>query len=100
MNKVELLPRNLIFDHYIYTLGIWVTFKDRLCIGYRDMLQPADKRTLFSVCVESENDPIDISNIGNKDNKYFIGNAKNLDDASDMIKKYLDNNSKIKIYKA
>ena len=88
MNKIELLPKNLEFEDTIYQLRMWVTFKGYLCIGYVNPFKPLNG-SLFSVCVEPENEPRKIEDTIGYLNEY-IGNAKTLDDACDMINEYIN----------
>jgi len=90
MNKIELLPKNIYYNNDLYQIRMWVTFRDRLCIGYRD---PLDKNlnSLFSVCVEPENEPRTIESTIGFLNEY-IGNMKSVDDACDELLNWIEKN--------
>lgn len=85
MNSIETLPISIERKGSIYTLDVYVTAWNKLCISYRNIVIPADK--YCSVVVEQDNEPAN-PNIENE----AIGNARNLDDAVEMIKEYIENN--------
>ena len=88
MNKVELLPKDFYYKDDLYQLNLWITGFGRICIGYRNSLD-VKHTVLVSVCVEPENDPHDIKEPGSGWLNEGIGNAKTLDDACDMLNKYI-----------
>ena len=88
MNKVELLPKEFYYKDDLYQIAMWVTMFGRLCIGYRNPLD-VNHKSLCSVCVEPENDQYDIKEPGSGWLNEGIGNAKTLDDACDMLNKYI-----------
>lgn len=88
MNKIELLPKDFYYKDDLYQIAMWVTMFGRLCIGYRNPLD-ANHKSLCSVCVEPENDPHDIKEPGSGWLNEGIGNTKTLDDACDMLNKYI-----------
>lgn len=93
MNKIELLPKTIFTNDIHYQLRVWVTFKDRLCIGYKDIMNtdPLSKSVhLFSVCVEPENEPWEITEPGSGWLNDGIGNTRTFDDACDMILNYIE----------
>ena len=91
-NKVELLPRDFYYKDDLYQLNLWITGFGRICIGYRNSLD-VKHTSLVSVCVEPENEPHNITDPNSGWLNAGIGNTRNLDDACDMLKKYLiDNN--------
>ena len=95
MNKLEKLPKHLTYKNGWYSLRVWVTAWDRLCVGYRlidsdnRLIDSADDDTLpiniLSFVVEQNNDvfiPETIEPKGLNDN---IGNCKTLDDCIDNL---------------
>jgi len=89
MNKVELLPKDFYYKDDLYQLSLWVTAWNKLCIGYRNAL--ASKHdSLFCVCVEPQNEPTDIKEPGSGWLNEGIGNTRNIDDACDMLQKYIN----------
>ena len=95
MNKVELLAKDFYYKDNLYQLAMWVTMFGRLCIGYRDPFD-VNHKSLCSVCVEPENDPRDIKEPGSGWLNEGIGNTKTLDDACDMLNKYIAKQGYIK----
>ena len=90
MNKIELLPKDIYYKDDLYQVGMWVTAFDRLCIGYRNLLD-VNHKALFSVCVEPENTPRSISSTIGFLNEY-IGNAVSVDDACEELLDWIDKN--------
>lgn len=98
MNKIELLPKEIYFKDDLYQVAMWVTAFERLCIGYRNPLN-VKRDSLFSVCVEPENDPHDIVEYGSGWLNEGIGNAVSVDDACEMILKHIEkHNDEFKCY--
>lgn len=89
MNKIELLPKKLEFEDTLYWLRMWVTFKGYLCIGYINPLKP--NGSLFSVCIEPENEPISIASTIGCLNEY-IGNTVSVDDACEELLDWIEKN--------
>lgn len=91
MNIIETLPRTFESDGIMYTLCMHVTAFDRLCIYYREMIPNDDgaRKILCSVCVEPENEPVKIEDTIGTFNDY-VGNARTLDDAAEMLKNYVE----------
>lgn len=87
MNIIETLPKNLEIGNKVYSIGVWVTFLDRLSIGYRNVMDKSD--CLVSVCVEPENDPITPDETKGCAINEGIGNAKSLDEAASMVADYI-----------
>jgi len=85
MNSIETLPVSIERNGSIYTLEVYVTAWSKLCVAYRNIVVPADK--YCSVVIEPDN----YSSKPNIENE-SIGNARNLDDAIEMIKEYIENN--------
>jgi hypothetical protein len=86
MNKLETLPKHVNYKNGWYSLRVWVTAWDRLCVGYRlidnDDTLPTN---ILSFVVEQNNDvfiPDTIEPKGLNDN---IGNCKTLDDCIDNL---------------
>lgn len=84
MNSIETLPVSIERNGSIYTLDVYVTAWFKLCVAYRNIVVPADK--YCSVVIEPDN----YSSKPNIENE-TIGNARNLDDAVEMIKEYIEN---------
>ena len=95
MNKVELLPKDFYYKDDLYQIAMWVTMFGKICIGYRNPLD-VNHKSLCSVCVEPENDPCDIKEPGSGWLNEGIGNTKTLDDACDMLNKYIVKHGYIK----
>ena len=91
MNKIELLPKDIYFENTLYQLGMWVTAFGRLCIGYRKSLDPTHE-SLFSVCVEPENEPHAIVDRNSEWINAGIGNAVSVDDACEELLDYIEKN--------
>ena len=89
MNKVEILPRSIFHNDNYYGLKMWITAWDKLCIGYPPMFKTDKIDTLFSVCIEPNNETHDIIEHGSGFLNEGIGNTRNLDDACDMILNYI-----------
>ena len=91
MNTIESLPRTFKSNGTSYTLCMHVTAFDRLCICYRELIQRYDgsRPILCSVCVEPENDPVKIEDTIGTLNEY-VGNARTLDDAAEILKTYVE----------
>lgn len=85
MNSIETLPISIERNGSIYTLDVYATAWFKLCVAYRNIILPADK--YCSVVVEPDN----YSSKPNIENE-FIGNARSLDDAIEMMKEYIENN--------
>ena len=91
MNKIELLPKDIYFENTLYQVAMWVTAFGRLCIGYRKSLDPTHE-SLFSVCVEPENQPHSILEKGIGYLNEGIGNAVSVDDACEELLDYIEKN--------
>ena len=102
MNKLEKLPKHVDYKNGWYSLRVWVTAWDRLCVGYR-LIDSASDNTLhtniLSFVVEQNNDvfiPDTIEPKGLNDN---IGNCKTLDDCIDNLICQIERfKSKIKVF--
>ena len=102
MNKLEKLPKNVNYKNGCYSLRVWVTAWNRLCVGYR-LIDNAGDDTLpvniLSFVVEQNNDvfiPDTIEPKGLNDN---IGNCKTLDDCIDNLICQIERfKSKIKVF--
>lgn len=87
MNKIEILPTDVVVNENWYRPYIYVTTFGKWCITYKNVSNL--REFLCSVVVEPENEPRKIEDtIGYSLNEY-IGNAKTLDDAIDMINEYV-----------
>ena len=91
MNKIELLPKDIYYNDDLYQLNMWVTAFGRLCIGYRKSLDPIHE-SLFSVCVEPENEPHAIVERNSEWINAGIGNAVSVDDACEELLDYIEKN--------
>jgi len=97
MNKIELLPKDIYYKNDLYQIRMWVTFKNRLCIGYIDPLNK-NLNSLFSVCIEPENEPRTIESTIGFLNEY-VGNMKSIDDACEELLDWIEKNKeKFKCY--
>jgi len=85
MNSIENLPLFIERNNVKYSICVFVTAWDKLCVTYHNCFDYTDK--YCSVVIEPDN----YSSKPNIKN-YFIGNAQNLDDAIEMIKEYIENN--------
>lgn len=85
MNSIEILPLFIERDDVKYSLCVFVTAWDKLCVAYHNCFYPTKK--YCSVVVEKENEPELPTN-----ENYKIGNAKTLDDAVKMIYEFISNN--------
>ena len=87
MNKVETLVKEINFLDNIYIPQIYLTGWARWCVAYVNICNSLDK--LCSVVVEPENEPIEIEDTLDYGLNASIGNARNIDDAIDMIMNYV-----------
>ena len=84
MNKLEKLPKHVNYKNGWYSLRVWVTAWNRLCVGYQ-LNDNAGDENILSFVVEQNNDvfiPDTIEPKGLNDN---IGNCKTLDDCIDNL---------------
>lgn len=91
MNKIELLPKDIYYNDDLYQLNMWVTAFGHLCIGYRLALNSTHD-SLFSVCVEPENEPHAITDPNIEWINAGIGNAVSVDDACEELLDYIEKN--------
>lgn len=91
MNKIELLPKDIYYNDDLYQLNMWVTAFGHLCIGYCLALN-SKHDSLFSVCVEPENKPHEITDPNSGWINVGIGNAVSVDDACDELLDYIEKN--------
>ena len=86
MNVIETLKKNINVDGKIYSLSIYVTALNKLCISYKSI----DNNSRFcSVLVDRDSRQVDIANApGFFDNN--IGVAHTFDEAAQMIKSYVN----------
>lgn len=91
MNKIELLPKDIYYNDDLYQLNMWVTAFGRLCIGYR-LAFNSSRDLLFSVCVEPENEPREITDPNSGWLNAGIGNTVSLDDACEELMNYIEKN--------
>lgn len=91
INKIESLRKYIEVDDNTYSPNVYLTFRGKWAIKYQEVLSDGNDNILCSVVVEEENEPLEIN-----DSYDRIGNARSLDDAVDMIERYLNNVLKIK----
>ena len=87
MNKLETLAKEIAVIDKVYVPQVYLTAWRRWCIAYVNIIDPHDR--LCSVVVESENEPIEIEESINYLMNAGVGNARNIDDAIDMINNYI-----------
>mgnify|MGYP006370464775 CR=1 FL=1 len=87
MNKIETLVKEITVLDKVYTPQIYLTGWARWCVAYVNITNPLD--TLCSVVVEPENEPVEIEDTLDCVFNAGIGNARNIDDAIDMIMNYI-----------
>lgn len=87
MNKVETLVKQITVLDKFYIPYVYLTGWGRWCVAYVNITDFHDK--LCSVVVEPENEPVDIMDVPIDSMNAGIGNARTLDDAVDMIHKYI-----------
>lgn len=87
MNKIEELEKNVKVNGIIYQPRLFLNAWDNWCITYSDVLNRSNH--LCSVTVEPDNEPMSIEESLKSWINPGIGNARTLDDAVDMIKKYI-----------
>lgn len=90
MNKVETLVKEITVLDKVYIPQVYLTGWGRWCVAYVNITNSRDK--LCSVVVEPENEPVDIMDVPVDSLNAGIGNARTLDDAIDMIHKYIKKN--------
>lgn len=89
--KIESLREYIERNGILYSPTVYITFSGRWAIKYQEVLSVGNDNILCSVVVEEENEPLEIN-----DSYDRIGNSRSLDDAVDMINRYLTNVLKIK----
>lgn len=87
MNKVETLAKEITVRGKVYIPQVYLTAWAKWCVAYVNITNSRDK--LCSVVVEPENKPVDIIDVPTDSMNTGIGNARSLDDAIDMIHKYI-----------
>lgn len=85
-NKLESLKKQINVNNKLYSPMVFITAWGRWCISYRNIFDHKD--FLCSVYVEPENKPRKIENTIRYLTEGF-GNARSIDDAIDMILKYV-----------
>lgn len=91
MNKIETLRKFVEFEENTYVPSLYITAWGRWAIKYQDVVSVGGDNILCSVVVEEDNEPTEINNTYDR-----IGNARSLDEAVDMIERYLNNALRIK----
>ena len=87
MNKIEELEKNVKVNGITYQPRLFLNAWDNWCVTYSDILNRSNH--LCSVTVEPDNEPKSIEESLKSWINQGIGNARTLDDAVDMIKKYI-----------
>lgn len=87
MNKIESLPKSIEVNNETYSVEVYVTAWDNLCIAYSSVMD--DSNSLCSVVVEPKNKPLRIEDTLSFPLNNGIGNARTFDDAVDMIAEYI-----------
>ena len=92
MNKVETLRKFVEFEENTYVPSLYITACGRWAIKYQEILSyDSTNHILCSAVVEEENEPTEINDTYDR-----IGNARSLDEAVDLIERYLNNVLRIK----
>ena len=91
MNKVETLRKFVEFEEKTYVPSLYITACGRWAIKYQEILTYDSTNLLCSVVVEEDNELTEINDTYDR-----IGNARSLDEAVDMIERYLNNVLRIK----
>lgn len=91
MNKVETLRKYVEVGDNTYSPKVYLTAWGRWAIKYQDVVSVGGDNILCSVVVEEDNEPTEINDTYDR-----IGNARSLDEAVDMIERYLNNALRIK----
>lgn len=85
MNSIENLPLFIERNNVKYSLCVFVTAWDKLCVAYHNCFDYTDK--YCSVVVEKDYKPAQPDNENSR-----IGNAQTIDDAVKMIAEFISNN--------
>ena len=85
MNSIEILPLFIERNNVKYSLCVFVTAWDKLCVAYHNCFDYTDK--YCSVVVENNKPAIPPSF-----NNCNIGDAPTLDDAIEMVRNFIQNN--------
>lgn len=88
MNKIEYLIKSVNVNGKCYVPHVYLTAWNNWCISYCNIGNFHDY--LCSVCIEPKNQPRNIEDT--IDLNEHIGNARNIDDAVDMITNYINKN--------
>lgn len=91
MNKVETLRKFVEFEEKTYVPSLYITACGRWAIKYQEILTYDSTNLLCSAVVEEDNESTEINDTYDR-----IGNARSLDEAVDMIERYLNNVLRIK----
>lgn len=93
MNKICLLPKRIEYAETFWNPMVYITAWDRWCVAYCDELDI--KESLVAVVVEPESEPLKIKDTTDFPFGNNVGNARNLDDAIDMVLEFLEENKDI-----
>lgn len=88
MNKVETLIKEVELNDKTYAPRLYITAFGRWCVAYTNIFDKKDN--LCSVCVEPENIPLRIEDTIDYALNSYVGNARTLDDAIEMINGYIE----------
>ena len=85
MNTIETLPKTFTLDNVDYSLQMYITTWNRICLGYVNMTNPHE--SICYVVVEPDNECKDIQ-FYSPDQAYGV--AVSLDDAANMLKDFVE----------
>jgi hypothetical protein len=85
MDLLNKLNKMVVADGIMYLPYIYLNAWNNWTISYKSL----NDNYLCSVCIEPENDPIEIEDTLDCVLNSGIGNARNIDDAIDMIMNYI-----------
>lgn len=83
--KIENLKKVVSVNNVDYYPNIYLNAWGNWTISYMSL----NRKYLCSVCVEPENEPVDIGDVPINSINAGIGNARTPDDAIDMINNYI-----------
>lgn len=83
--KIEKLKKTVVVNDVSYFPNIYLNAWGNWTIAYKSL----NKNYLCSVCIEPDNEPVNIADTLNCAINSGIGNARTFDDAVDMINNYI-----------
>lgn len=84
--KIEQLKKSVLVNDVNYFPNIYLNAWGNWTIAYISL----NRKYLCSVCVEPDNEPVNIEDTLNCSINSGIGNARTFDDAIDMINNYIE----------